>query len=192
METVADFIFLGSKITADSDFNHEIKRCLLLGKKAMTNLDNVLKSRDHISQSCGFSSSHVWMWELDNKEGRTPKKWCFWIVVLEKTLESHLESKEIKPVNSKGNKPWIFTGRIDAEAEVPILWPPDMKSWLIGKDPEAGKDWGLEEKRATKDEMIGWSQWLSGHKFEQTSGDRKGQGRLSCCSPWGLKESDTT
>ena len=152
----------------------------------------IKKQRHYISQSCGFSSGHVWMWELDYKEGRTPKKWCFWIVVLEKTLESHLDSKEIIPVNSKGNKPWIFIGRIDAEADVPILWPPDMKSWLIGKDPEAGKDWGQGEKRATKDEMIGWSQWLNGHKFEQIPGDRKGQGSLSCCSPWGLEESDTT
>ena len=151
----------------------------------------IKKKRHHFSQSCGFSSSHVWMWELNHKEGWAPKNWCFSIVVLENTLESHLDSKEIKPVNSKGNQPWIFIGRTDAEAELPILWPHDIKSWLIGKDPDAGKDRGQDEKGATKDEMVGWSQWPSGHEFEQTPGDR-GQGSLLCCSPWGLKESDTT
>ena len=106
------------------------------------------------SQSYGFSSDHVWMWELDYKKSWAPKNWCFWTVVLEKTLESPLDCKEIKPVHTKGNQSWIFIGRTDAEA--PVLWPPDVKSWLIGKDSDAGKDWGQEEKKATEDEMVGW------------------------------------
>ena len=112
--------------------------------------------------------------------------------MLEKTLESSLDSKEIKPVSPKRNQPWILTGRTEVEAEAPILWPPDVKSWLIGKDPDAGKDWGQEEKGMTEDEMVGWHHQLNGHKFEQTLGDRDGQGSLACCSPWGHKESDTT
>ena len=144
------------------------------------------------SQGYGFSSSHVWMWELDYKESWAPKNWCFWTVVLEKTLESPLDCKEIQPVNPKGNQPWIFTGRTDAEAEAPILWPPDVKNQLIRKDPDAGKDWRQEEKGITEDEMVGWYHWLSGHEFEQTSGDGEGQGSLTCCSPWGHKESDMT
>ena len=132
------------------------------------------------------------MWELDNKEGWAPKNWCFWTVVLEKTLESLLDSEEINPVNPKGNQSWIFTGRTDAEAEVPILWPRDAKSWLIGKDPDAGRDWGQEEKGATEVKMIGWHHLLSVHEFEQSPGDDEGQGSLACCSPWGLKKSDTT
>ena len=138
MKAVTGFIFLGSKITADGDCSHEMKRPLLLRRKAMTNLDRILKSRDIAdkgpsSQSYGFSSSYVCMWELDHKEGLTPKNWCFWTVMLEKTLESSLDWKEIKPVNPKGNQPWIFIGRTDAEAEAPILWPPDVKSQLFGK-----------------------------------------------------------
>ena len=169
METVSDFIFLGSRITADGDCSHEIKRPLLFGRKAMTNPDSILKSRDitlpskiHYfaikdpsSQSYGFSSSHVWMWELDYKESWVPKNWCFWTVVLEKTLESPLDCKEIQLVLHKGNQSWIFTGRTDAEAETPILWPPDAKSWVLGKDPDAGKDWRQEEKGTTEDEMDG-------------------------------------
>ena len=141
METVTDFIFLGSKITADDDCSHEIKRHSLLGRKAMTNLDSILKSRDHhfadkgpYSQSYGFSSSHAQMWELDHKESWAPKNWCFWTVVLEKTLENPLDCKEIQPVHPKGDQSWIFIGRTDVEAEAPILWPPDEKSWLIWKD----------------------------------------------------------
>ena len=161
MKTVRDFIFLGSKITADGDSSHEIKRCLLLGRKAEINLDSVLKSRDVTLPTkvrlvkTVFSSSHVWMWELDSKESWVPKNWCFWTVVLEKTLESPLDFEEIQPVNPKGNQPWIFVGRTDAEAEALILWPPDVKSWLIGKDPDAGKDWRQEEKGMTEDEMVG-------------------------------------
>ena len=162
VETVSDFILGGSKITADSDCSHEIKRCLLLGRKGMTNLDSILKSRDVTlpakgpsSQSYGFSSSHVWMWELDHKENWASKNWCFWTVVLKKTLESPLECKAIQPVSPKGNQSWIFIGRTDAEAETPILWPLDAKNWLIWKDPDAGKDW-RQEKGTTKGEMVGW------------------------------------
>ena len=131
-----------------------------------------------------------WMWELDHKEGWAPKNWCFLVVALEKTLESPLDSKEIKSVNPKGNQPWMFIG--NAEAEAPILWPPDVKSWLIEKDPDTGKDWRQKEKRATEDKMVGWYHWFSGYEFEQTSGDSEGQESLVCCSPWGHKESDTT
>ena len=143
-ETVADFIFLGSKITADGDYSHKIKRCLLLARKVMTNLDSILKSRDitlstkfHLVKAMVFP---VWMWELDYKESWAPKNWCFWTVVLEKTLKSPLDCKEIQPVHPKGDQSWMFIGRADVEAETPILWPPHAKSWLTGKDPDAGKD----------------------------------------------------
>ena len=140
----------------------------------------------------GFSSSHVWMWELNYKENWVPKNWCFWIVVLEKTLESSSNCKEIQLVHPKGNQSWIFIGRTDAEAETPILWPPDAKNWLIGKDPDAGKDWRWEEKGTTEDEMVGWHHWLNGHEFEWTLGVGDGQGSLACCSPRGHKESYMT
>ena len=117
-------------------------------------------------QAYGFSSGHVWVWELDCKENLAPKNWCFWTVVLEKTLESPLDCKEIQPVHPKGSQSWIFTGRIDAEAETLILWPPDAKSWLIWKDPDAGKDWSWEEKGTTEDEMVGWHHRLDGREFE--------------------------
>ena len=152
VETVADFIFLDFKITADGDCSHEIKRPLLLESKVMTHLDSILKRRYYFankgpsSQSYGFSSSHVWIWELDHEEGWALKNWYFRIVVLEKTLESPLDCKEIKPVNPKQNWSWIFIGRTDAEAEASTLWPPDVKNWLTGKDPDAWKDWGQEEK----------------------------------------------
>ena len=149
-------------------------------------------NKDPSSQSYGFSSSRVWMWELDYKESWVPKNWCFWIVVLEKTLQSPLDSKEVKPVNPKGNQSWIFIGRTDAEAEAPILWPPDVKSRLIGKDPDSGKDWNQEEKGTTEDEMVGWLHWLNRHEFEQTSGDSEGQRSLACCSSWYHKELDVT
>ena len=169
-------------------------RHLLLERKAMT--DIVLKSRDHFankglySQNYGFSSSHVRMWELDHKEGWALKNSCFWTVVLERTLESPLDCKEIKPVNPKGKQPWIFIGRNDAKAS--ILWSPDAKSQLIGKDPDAGKDWGKEEKGVTEDEMIGWHHWLHGNEFEQSQGVSEGQGSLTYCSSWGCKEWDMT
>ena len=154
VETVTNFILEGSKITADGDCSHDIKRCFLLGK-VMTNLDSILKSnKSPSSQNYGLSSSHVWMWELDYKESWTLKNWCFWTVVLEKTLESPLDSKLIQPVHPKGNQSWIFIGKTDAEAETPILWPPDVKSWLIWKDPDAGKDWRWNEKGMTEDEMV--------------------------------------
>ena len=154
---------------------------------------HIKKQRHHFvnkgpsSQSYGFSSSHLWMWVLDHKEGWAPKNWCFRTVVLEKTLESPLDCKEIKPVHAKGNQPWIVIGRTEAEA--PILWPPDAKSWLIGKAPDAGKDWRLEEKGTTEGEMVGWPHRLNGHEFEQILGGCEGQGILACCSLWGGKES---
>ena len=141
MKTVTGFILGGSKITADGDYSHEMKRCLLLGRTPMTNLDSILKSIHYFvdkgpsSQSYGFSSSHVWMWELDYKESWAPKNGCFWTVVLEKTLESPLDCKEIQPVHPKGNQSWIYIGRTDAEAETPILWPPDAKNWTHLKRP---------------------------------------------------------
>ena len=163
------------------------------------------KSRQHIkkqrhyfadegpySQSYGFSSSHVWMWELDHKEGWMPKNWCFWTVVLEKTLESPLDCKEFQPVHPKGDPSWMFIVRTDVEAETPILWPPDAKNWLIRKDPDAGKDWRQEKKGMTEDKVAGWHHRLDGHKFPQAHSDDKGQGSLACCSSWGCKESDTT
>ena len=198
METATGFIFLGSKITADSDCSQEIKRCLLLGRKGMTNKERIKRQRhyfaykDLFSQSHGFSSSHVQMWELDNKKGWVPKNWCLGTVVLEKTLDSPLDSKEIKPVNSKENQPSIFTERTDAEVEAPIIWPPDVNSWLIGKDPDAGKDWRLEKKGVTEDEMVGWHHWLNWHESKQTQGSGERQGSLAYCSPWGHKELDTT
>ena len=139
------------------------------------------------SRSYGFSSSHVWMWELNHKERWVSKNWCFLTAVLEKILESSLYSKEIKPVNSKGNQPWIFIGRTDAEAEAAILWPPSPKSRLIGKELDAGKDWGQKERGATTDEIVGWYHWLNGHEFEQAPGASEGQGRLVCCNAWVAK-----
>jgi len=130
------------------------------------------------------------MWQLDHEEDWVPKNWCFWTVVLEKTLESPLDFKEIQPVHPKGNQSWKFTGRTDAEAL--ILWPPDVKSWLIRKAPDARKDWRQEEKGKTEDEMVGWHHWLDGHEFEQTPGDGEGQESLVFGSPWGCKELDTT
>ena len=153
------------------DCSYEIKRRFLLGRKSMTKLDSILKSRDYFTDKCPYSQSysfscrHVWMWELDHKESWLPKNWCFWTVVLEKTLESPLDCKEIQPVYPKGDQSWVFIGRTDAEAETPILWPPDVKSWVTGKDPDAGKVWRQEEKGMTEDEMVGWHHRLNGHEF---------------------------
>ena len=144
------------------------------------------------SQNYDLSSSHVWMWQMDHKEVRTLKNWCFRTAVLEKTLKSYLGRKEIKSINPKGNQSWIFIGKSDAEAEAPILQPPDVKRWLTGKDPGAGKDWRQVEKGTTEDKIVGWHHWLNGHEFKQTTGDDEGQGRLVCCRPWGCKELDTT
>ena len=144
------------------------------------------------SQSYDFSSSHVRMSELDHKGlmvfGWGLKNWCFPTVVLEKTLENPLNCKEIKPVDSKGNQPWIFIGRTDVVGEAPIFWPPNEKSQLTGKDPDAGKDWRQEEKGMTEDEMVGWHHQLNGHKFECTPRDGEGQGSLVCCSPWSCSQ----
>ena len=163
--------FLAFKITADGDCSNEILSHLLLGGKVMTNLDSILKSRDFAnkgpsSQIFGFSSSHVRMWKLGYKDSWMPKNWCFLTVVLEKTLESPLGCKEIKPIHPNRNQCWIFTGRTNTEAETPILWPPDAKNQLIWKDPDVGKDWGQEEKVTTEDEVVEWHQWLNGHEFE--------------------------
>ena len=144
------------------------------------------------SQGYGFSSSHTWMWKLDYKESWTPKNWCFWTVVLEKILESPLHCKEIQPVHSKGDQPWDFFGRNDAKTETPVLWPPHVKSWLIGKGSDDGRDWGQEEKGTTEDEMAGWHHQLDGRESEWTPGVDDGQGGLACCDLWGRKESDTT
>ena len=143
------------------------------------------------SQGYCFCSGHVWMWELDCEESWVPKNWCFWTVVLEKTLESPLDCKEIQPVQPK-DQSWVFIGGTDAEAETLILWPPDAKSWLIWKHPDAGKDWGQEEKGTREDEMAGWHHRLNGHGFGWTPGVGDGQGGLARCSPWGHKESDMT
>ena len=156
LETVADFVFLGSKITANGDCSHEIKRRLLLGRKVMTNLESILKSRGPSSQGYGYSSGYVWMWELDYKDSWEPKNLCFWTVVLEKTLESPLNCKEIQPVYHKGDESWVFTGRTGVEAETPILWPPDAKSWLIWKDPDAGKD-----RAGGEGDNRGWDGWMA-------------------------------
>ena len=132
------------------------------------------------------------MWELDHKKGWALKDWCFWTVVLEKALENPLDCKEIKPINPKGNQPWLFIGKTDAEAETPILWPPDAKSWLIGKAPDAGTGWRQEEKGMTENEMVGWHFWFNRDEFKQILGDTEGQGSLACCSSWDRKESDIT
>ena len=134
----------------------------------------------------------MWMWELDYKESWALKNWCFWNAVLEKTLESPLDCKEIQPVHPKGDQSWVFIGRTDAEDETPILWPPDAKSWLIGKDPDAGKGWRQEEQGTAEDQMVGWHHWLNGHGFGWTPGVGDGERGLVCCDPWGRKESDTT
>ena len=139
-----------------------------------------------------FSSNHVWMWELDCEEIWAPKSWCFWTVVLENTLESPLDCKEIQPVHSEGDQPWDFFGRTDAKAETPVLWPLHVKSWLVGKDSDAGMDWVQEDKRTTEDEMAGWHHRLDGQEFGWTPGVGDVQGDLACCSSWDRKESNMT
>ena len=181
MKTVTDFIFLDSQITVDSNCSHKIKRHLLPGRKAMTNLDRLLKSIHYFankgpySQSYGFNSSHVWMWELDHKEDWVLKKWCFWNVVLEKTIENPLDYKEIKPVNLKGDQSWIFTR----------IFSKELTHW---KRPWCWEDW-RQEKGMTEDEMVGWHHRLNGHEFEQASGDGEGQGILVCCRVHGVTKS---
>ena len=194
VETVADFILGGSKITAYGDCSLEIKRRLLLGRKVMTNLVSILKSRDItlptqvcIVKAMVFSSTDVWMWELDYKASWVLKNWCFWTVVLEKTLESPLDSKEIQTVHPKGNQSWIFIGKTDAEVETPILWPLDVKNWfekilMLGKI-EGRKRRGQQRRR-----------WLEGitDSMDETPGVGDREGGLAYCSPWGRKELDTT
>ena len=145
-----------------------------------------------LQNHCRWWLSHVWMWELDYEESWALENWCFWTVVLEKTLESPLDCKEIQLVHSKGDQPWVSFGRNEAKAETPILWPPHVKSWLIGKDSDAGRDWGQEEKGTTEDEMAGWHHRLDGRESEWTPGVGDGQGGLACCDSWGRRESDTT
>ena len=159
----------------------------------MTNLDSLLKSRHYFankgpsSQSYGFSRSDVWMWDLDYNKSWVSNNLCFWTVVLEKTLESPLDCKEIQSAHPKWDQSWVFVGRTDVEPETPILWPPDVKSWLIWKDPDAGKDWGQEEKGMIEEEMVGWHHRLNGHGFGWTLGDGDGQGGLVCCGSWGRR-----
>ena len=200
VETVADFILGGCKITADGDCSHEIKRCLLFGRKVRqsTNLDSILNSRDiSLSTKVRLVKATVFPvviygCELDYKESWALKNWCLWTVVLEKTPKSPLDCKEIQPVHPKGDQSWVFIERPDIETETPVLWPPDAKSWLIGKDLNAGKDWGQEEKRTTEDEMVGWHHWLNGHEFGWTPGVGEGQGGLASCGSRGHKDSDMT
>ena len=184
VDIVSDFIFLGSKTTVDGDYNHEIKRHLLLGRKVMTNLDSILKSRDitlptkvHLVKATVFPVV-MYGCESWNIKKIAPKNWCFWTMVLEKTLESPLDCKEIQPVHPKGGQSWVFIGGTDVEAATPILWPPDAEHWLIWKDPDAGKDWGQEEKGTTEDEMVRWHHQLNGHEFAWTPGVGDGQGGL--------------
>ena len=171
-ETVADFILEGSKITADDECSYEIKTLTPWKKSYDEPRQHIEKQRHYFAnkglsiQGYGFPSSHVWMWELDCEESWAPKNWCFWTMVLEKTLESPLDCKEIQPVYPKGDQSWVLIGRTDVEAETPILWPPDVKSWLISQDSDAEKDWRWEEKGMTEDEMVEWHHWLNGHEFE--------------------------
>ena len=195
-ETVADFIFLGSKITTDGDCSHEIKRCLLLGRKVMTNLDIILKSRDitwptkiHLVKAMVFP---VVMYGCESWTIKKAESWridAFELWCLRRVLRVPWTARRSNQ-SIKGNQSWIFIGRTVAKAEAPILWPPDVKKWLIGKDPDAGKDWRQEEKGTTEDEMIGWHHRLNGHEFEQPLGVGDGQGSLACCSPWGRKALD--
>ena len=165
---------------------------LSLKQRLMFQQGRIIFKVGFIYNFIGFSSGHVGMWELDSEESWALKNRCFWTVVLEKTLESPLDCKEIQPVHPKRDQSLVFIGRADVEAETPILWPPHAKSWLIGKDPDVGKDWGQEEKGTTEDEMVGWHHRLSGHGFGWTPGVGDGQGGLECWGSWGRKESDST
>ena len=192
------FHFHGIQNDCGGDCRYEGKRRLLLGRKAMKNPDGILKSRDTTlptnihSQSYGLSDSYVQLWMSDHKEGWCRRIDAFELWWLSRLFESPLDSKGIKPIKPKGNQPGICIGRTCAEAEAPVLWPPDVKSRFIGKGPDAGKDWRQEEKGTTEDEMVRLHHWLNGHEFEQTPGDSVGQRSLARCSPWSCKESDTT
>ena len=198
VETGEDFISGVSEISADGDCSHEIKRHLLLEMKAMINLDSILKSRDiTLSIKVHIVQAIIFIVVMYGCESWIIKKAEYWridalnCVVGEDSWES-LAQQGDQTSQSWRNQPWIFPGRTDAEAEAPILWPPDAKSWLIGKDPDAGKHWRQEEKGMTEDEIIGWHHWLNGHEFGWTPGMGDGQGGLACCSSWGHKESDRT
>ena len=190
---VTDFLFLGSKITADGDCSHEIRRWLLLGRKAMTNLDSVFveKQRHYLankalySQGYSLPRGHIQLWGLVCIEGRVPKNWYLWTAALEKTPESPFDTKEIKPVCLNGNQPWILYGRTDAVVETLVFWSSDVNSWLTGKVPDSGKDWGQKEKRVSEDEMAGWHHQCNGHEFGQISGGGKGQRGLASCKSEG-------
>ena len=193
------FFFFGSKITADGDCIHEIKRRFLLGRKVMTNLDSIFKNRDiTLPTKVCLVKAMVFplviygceSWSI--KKAERWKNWCFWTVMLEKTLESFLDCKESQPVHPKGDQSWVFIWRTDAETETPILWPPHAKTWLIGKDTDAGRDWGQEEKGTTEYEMAEWHHRLDAHEFGWTPGVGDGQGGLAHCDSWGCKESHTT
>ena len=196
METVRDFILGGSKISTDGDCSHEIKRCLLLGRKVMTNLDSILRSRNItlLTEVClvkpmvfpvvVYGCENWTIKKAEHQRSDAFELWC-WRRLL-RVLWT--DCKEIQPVHPNGNESWIFIGRTDAEAEIPVIWPPDMKNWVVWKDPDAGKDCGREEKWTTEDEMVRWHPWLN----EQVAGDGEGQESLACGSPWGHRESDTT
>ena len=169
---------LSRSVLSNPLWPHGLQPTRLQSRQHIKNQRHHFVNKGPYGESYGFSSSHVWMWELDRKESGVPKNWCFRIMVLEKTLKSPLHYKEIKSVNPNGNQPWIFILRTDAEAKAPILWPPDAKNQLTGKDPDAGKDWRQEEKGVTRDEMVGWHHWLNEHEFKQTPGDSEGQGSL--------------
>ena len=197
METATDFILGSSKINANGDFSHGIKIYLLLWRKVMTNLNSISKSRDitdkvHLVKAMVFPGAMCGCENWTNKKGWTLKNWCFWAMVLEKTLESPLGCKDTQPVNPKRNQSWIFIGRTEAEAEAPILWRSDVKSWLVRKAPDTGKDWRQLEKGKTEGKMVGWHYWLNGHDFEQVLRDGEGQGSLAYCTPRVHKKSDMT
>ena len=198
METVANFIFLGSKITVDSDYSHEMERFLLLGRKTVTSLDSIFKSRDttlltkvHVVKAMFFP---VVMYECESwtiKKAEHQRSNAFELWCWRRLLKVTQTARRSNQINCKGNQLWIFIGRMDAKAEAPVLWPPDAKSQLIGKDLDTGKDWGQEEKGTTEDEMAGWHHQLDGREFEWTPGNSEGEENLACYSPWGCKELDT-
>ena len=198
VETVTDFIFLGPKVSVARDCSHEIKKTLAPWKKIYDQpRQHIKKQRHHFankgpsSQGYCFSCGHVWMWELECEESLAPKNWCFWIVVLEKTLESPLDCKEIQPVHPKGDQSWVFMGRTDVEAETPVLCPPHAKSWLIWKDPDAGKDWRREETGTTEDEMVEWHHWLDGHEDHVQFWEMVKDREVWCAAVHGVAKSRT-